>query len=180
MTGNTDIKNYARLLLANEQQAAKVYWHLYPAADANARDQPYPEQGLSLSPGFQCCTESVPKAYAILSQLEMSRIGSLVPGCEFNGQIPLSNLTISFRFWGAQRVQIAAIQILPVTPVNEVGYLHARFVFSLTLSQYMYDTEWVRNVYSYTQGELTSPDYGDEWKVGPNGLTQPSRPHELS
>jgi endo-1,3(4)-beta-glucanase len=44
--GNADLKNYARLLLATEQQAAKLYWHLYPAADGNARDQPYPEASL--------------------------------------------------------------------------------------------------------------------------------------
>ena len=44
--GNTDLQNLARLLLANEQQAAQVYWHLYPSADSNGRDQPYPEAGL--------------------------------------------------------------------------------------------------------------------------------------
>ncbi|THH05220.1 hypothetical protein EW146_g9962 [Bondarzewia mesenterica] len=41
--GDTDIKNYARLLLASEQHAAQVYWHMYPEANSTDRDQPYPE-----------------------------------------------------------------------------------------------------------------------------------------
>ncbi|KAH7240148.1 glycosyl hydrolase family 81-domain-containing protein [Fusarium redolens] len=51
-------------------------------------------------------------------------------------------------FWGAEKVQIAAIQILPVTPVNEV----------------MYDAEWVSNVFSYTMPELANASYADSWK----------------
>jgi len=46
VTGNVDIQNYARLLIATEQHAAQVYWHLYPRASSTHRDQPYPEQGL--------------------------------------------------------------------------------------------------------------------------------------
>lgn len=53
-----------------------------------------------------------------------------------------------FRFWGAQRVQIAAIQILPVTPVNE----------------HIYVAPWVNNVISYTAGELADGTYDDAWK----------------
>ena len=58
--GDTDIKNYARLLLASEQHAAQVslrrmfmvnqlmimdqtYWHMYPEANSTGRDQPYPD-----------------------------------------------------------------------------------------------------------------------------------------
>ena len=41
-TGNTALKNYARLLVATEQQAAQVYWHLYPSAGVSDRDNPYP------------------------------------------------------------------------------------------------------------------------------------------
>ena len=38
--------------------------------------------------------------------------------------------------------------MLPVTPANE----------------YMYDSEWVNNVYTYAQTELTDPTVGDDWK----------------
>lgn len=41
--GDTDMYNYARLLLASEQAAAQVYWHLYPAYSTTQRDNPYPE-----------------------------------------------------------------------------------------------------------------------------------------
>jgi endo-1,3(4)-beta-glucanase len=51
-------------------------------------------------------------------------------------------------FWGTQKSEIAAIQILPVTPVNEA----------------LYDTEWVENVWEYTMPELLDPTIGDEWK----------------
>ena len=54
-------------------------------------------------------------------------------------------LLILGRFWGAEKSEIAAIQILPVTPVNE----------------YLYDTAWVENVFSYTASE----DAEDEWSV---------------
>ncbi|KAH8928622.1 glycoside hydrolase family 81 protein [Atractiella rhizophila] len=113
--GNNDIKNYARLLLANEIQAAQIYWHLYPAADGNARDQPYPEQ-------------------AFRNLITVGNVEDWQSG--------------AWLFWGDQRVEIAAIQILPVTPVNEL----------------MYDATWVRNVISYTSGELGNASYGDEWK----------------
>jgi endo-1,3(4)-beta-glucanase len=46
VTGNTNIQNYARLLIATEQHAAQVYWHMYPNTGTNDRDQPYPEQGM--------------------------------------------------------------------------------------------------------------------------------------
>lgn len=52
------------------------------------------------------------------------------------------------RFWGAQKVEIASIQILPVTPVNE----------------YLYDATWAKNVWSYTAGEVADPTIDDEWK----------------
>lgn len=44
VTGRKDIVKYCRLLIAMEQHAAKVYWHLYPESDGAARDQPYPER----------------------------------------------------------------------------------------------------------------------------------------
>ena len=46
VSGNTDVYNYARMLLAQEQHAAQVYWHMYPSQSSTDRDQPYPEQGL--------------------------------------------------------------------------------------------------------------------------------------
>ncbi|KAJ6620303.1 glycoside hydrolase family 81 protein [Mycena sp. CBHHK59/15] len=52
-------------------------------------------------------------------------------------------------FWGAQRSEVAAIQILPVTPINEG----------------MYDTAWLNGVWSYVSGELVDPAVGDEWKA---------------
>ncbi|KAF7359182.1 Glycoside hydrolase family 81 protein [Mycena sanguinolenta] len=52
-------------------------------------------------------------------------------------------------FWGAQRSEIAAIQILPVTPINEG----------------LYDTPWLTSVWPYVAGELVDPTVGDEWKA---------------
>ncbi|KAG6853670.1 hypothetical protein C0991_002469 [Blastosporella zonata] len=115
VTGNTDIKNYARLLIASEQHAAQVYWHLYPTASATSRDQPYPEQGLR----------------------NLVTIGNVM---DFQSG--------AWLFWGAQKVEIAAIQILPVTPINE----------------YMYDAAWAQAVHDYTLPELNDPTIGDEWK----------------
>ncbi|KAF5562470.1 glycoside hydrolase family 81 [Fusarium phyllophilum] len=107
--------NFARLLVAMEQHAARVYWHLYPSAGKDDPTNPYPE-------------------------------------AEFRDLITVGNVmdwqTGAWLFWGAEKVQIAAIQILPVTPVNEV----------------MYDAEWVNNVFSYTMPELTSASYADSWK----------------
>jgi len=51
-------------------------------------------------------------------------------------------------FWGAEKVEISSIQILPVTPVNE----------------YLYDSAWASAVYSYTSGELADPTIADDWK----------------
>lgn len=52
------------------------------------------------------------------------------------------------RFWGSQKVEIAAIQMLPVTPVNEN----------------MYDAAWVENVYQYASDEIADPTISDDWK----------------
>lgn len=46
VTGNNDIVQFSRLLLATEQHAAQVYWHMYPDQSSTDRDQPYPEQEL--------------------------------------------------------------------------------------------------------------------------------------
>ncbi|KAJ7700255.1 glycoside hydrolase family 81 protein, partial [Mycena olivaceomarginata] len=51
-------------------------------------------------------------------------------------------------FWGAQRSEIAAIQILPVTPINEG----------------LYDTAWITSVWSYVAAEMVDPSVGDDWK----------------
>ncbi|KAF5375528.1 hypothetical protein D9615_009199 [Tricholomella constricta] len=115
VTGNTNVKSYARLLIANEQHAAQVYWHLYPKASATDRDQPYPEVGLR----------------------NLVTIGNVM---DFQAG--------AWLFWGAQKVQIAAIQILPVTPINE----------------YMYDATWAQAMYDYTLIELNDPSFGDEWR----------------
>ncbi|KAF5552869.1 glycoside hydrolase family 81 [Fusarium mexicanum] len=107
--------NFARLLLAIEQQAARKYWHLYPSAGEDDPANPYPE-------------------------------------AKFRDLITVGNVmdwqTGAWLFWGAEKVQIAAIQILPVTPVNEV----------------MYDAEWVSNVFAYTMPELTNASNADSWK----------------
>ncbi|KAG5729861.1 putative endo-1,3(4)-beta-glucanase 2 [Termitomyces sp. T112] len=114
-TSNAEIKNYARLLIATEQHAAQVYWHLYPTASATGRDQPYPEQSLR----------------------DLVTIGNVMDW-----------QAGAWLFWGAQKIEIAAIQILPVTPVNE----------------YMYDPAWAQAVHDYTIQELNNATYGDEWK----------------
>ncbi|CAL8124059.1 unnamed protein product [Orchesella dallaii] len=51
-------------------------------------------------------------------------------------------------FWGAERIQIAAIQILPLTPIG----------------QYNYDREWMEGVIDYCKVELDDSAYGDDFK----------------
>jgi endo-1,3(4)-beta-glucanase len=83
-----DFVNYAKLLVATEQQAAQVYWHLYPQKSQTDRDNPYPEP-------------------AVRNLVTMGNVMDFQAG--------------AWLFWGSQKVQIAAIQILPIIPVNEVG-----------------------------------------------------------
>ncbi|KIY43569.1 glycoside hydrolase family 81 protein [Fistulina hepatica ATCC 64428] len=115
ISGNSLLQQYSVLLLATEQHAAQVYWHLYPDAEATARDQPYPEQ-------------------AVRDLVTMGNIMDYQAG--------------AWLYWGSETVEIAAIQILPVTPVNE----------------YLYDAEWARQVINYTANELSNSSYDDAWK----------------
>jgi endo-1,3(4)-beta-glucanase len=85
---NNDYVNYAKLLIASEQHATQVYWHLYPEQSAQDRDNPYPEEGLR----------------------SLVTIGNV-----------LDWQSGAFLWWGSQKVQIASIQILPLTPINEVN-----------------------------------------------------------
>ncbi|KAK4235357.1 glycosyl hydrolase family 81-domain-containing protein [Achaetomium macrosporum] len=110
-----DYVNYAKLLIATEQQASQVYWHLYPQKGQADRDNPYPEP-------------------AVRNLVTMGNVMDWQSG--------------AWLFWGAQRSLIAAIQILPLIPVNEA----------------LYDTQWVENMWSYTMPELVDPTIGDEWK----------------
>lgn len=80
--------NYAKLLVASEQQATRVYWHLYPEKSSQDLDNPYPEEGLR----------------------SLATIGNV-----------LDWQSGAFLWWGSQKVQIAAIQILPLIPINEVS-----------------------------------------------------------
>jgi endo-1,3(4)-beta-glucanase len=84
-----DYVNYAKLLVATEQQGAKMYWHMYPSQSSTARDNPYPESGI--------------RSLITIGNVEDWQSGAWL-------------------FWGAQRSEIAAIQILPITPINEVGF----------------------------------------------------------
>ena len=84
-----DYVNYAKLLIATEQQAAQVYWHLYPQEEQTDRDNPYPEP-------------------AVRNLVTMGNVMDWQSG--------------AWLFWGSEKSEIAAIQILPVTPVNEVGH----------------------------------------------------------
>ena len=85
-----DYVRYAKLLIATEQHAARVYWHLYPSQDENDANTPYPE------PQFR----------------DLITVGNVM---DFQAG--------AWLFWGAQRVQISAIQMLPIIPVNEVRIL---------------------------------------------------------
>ncbi|KAF8191514.1 glycoside hydrolase family 81 protein [Mycena galopus ATCC 62051] len=55
----------------------------------------------------------------------------------------------AWTFWGAQRSEITAIQILPITPINEG----------------LYDTPWLQSVWPYVAAEMVDPTVGDEWKA---------------
>ncbi len=88
-TLSQDYVNYAKLLLATEQQGAQVYWHLYPQQSETARDNPYPEP-------------------EVRSLVTMGNVMDYQSG--------------AWLFWGAEKSEIAAIQILPVIPVNEVSF----------------------------------------------------------
>lgn len=102
-------------MLATEQQAAQIYWHLYPQQGETDRDNPYPEAG-------------------VRKLVSMGNVMDFQSG--------------AWLFWGAQRVQISGIQVLPVTPVNEV----------------LYDKQWVDNMWDYTMPELVDPSIGDDFK----------------
>ena len=80
--------NYAKLLVATEQDASRIYYHLYPQLSQTDRDNPYPEP-------------------AVRDLVSMGNVEDWQSG--------------AFLFWGSQRVEITAIQILPLTPVNEVS-----------------------------------------------------------
>jgi endo-1,3(4)-beta-glucanase len=82
-----DYVNYAKFLVATEQHASQVYWHLYPSQDPNDSNTPYPESEVR----------------------DLVTIGNV-----------MDYQAGAFLWWGSQKVQIAAIQILPVIPVNEV------------------------------------------------------------
>ncbi|KAJ7099939.1 glycosyl hydrolase family 81-domain-containing protein, partial [Mycena belliarum] len=112
--GNTDLKNWARLLWATEVDGAQSYWHLYPRA--NDPDTPYPEAELR-------------------NLVTMGNVMDFQAG--------------AFTFFGTQRSEIAAIQILPVTPINEG----------------MYDTAWLNGVWNYVSPEMANPSVSDEWKA---------------
>jgi endo-1,3(4)-beta-glucanase len=53
-------------------------------------------------------------------------------------------------FWGAERIQIAAIQILPLTPMG----------------MYTYNRDWLVDVLPYCKEELDDPEKGDAFKSG--------------
>ncbi|OAQ61840.2 glycoside hydrolase family 81 protein [Pochonia chlamydosporia 170] len=112
---SSEYVNFAKLLVATEQHAAKVYWHLYPDLAESDRDNAYPEP-------------------EIRKLVTMGNVLDWQAG--------------AWLFWGNEKVQIAAIQILPLTPINEE----------------LYDDKWVRNVWNYTMPELLDPAIGDEWK----------------
>ena len=134
MTRNVDIQNYARLLIATEQHAAQVYWHLYPRASSAHRDQPYPEQGL--------------RDLVTIGNVQDWQAGAWLYVVVRRFLMLLTDMCSNDSFWGNQKIQIAAIQILPVTPINE----------------YMYDATWAQAVYDYTQEELNNSTYDDSWK----------------
>ncbi|CAG7831711.1 unnamed protein product [Allacma fusca] len=56
--------------------------------------------------------------------------------------------TGAWLFWGAERIQIAAIQILPLTPIG----------------QYTFDAPWMEQVLNYCMDELNNPAQGDAFK----------------
>jgi endoglucanase Acf2 len=107
---------YAQLLLASEQQAARVYWHLYPQQSATDPNNPYPEASV--------------RALTTMGNVQDWQTGA-------------------FLWWGSQKSEIAAIQMLPVTPVNEL----------------LYDAQWVQNVWQYTASEFADPTIADSWFV---------------
>lgn len=111
-----DYVNYAKLLVATEQQGAQVYWHLYPQQSSTDPNNPYPEA-------------------AVRNLVTMGNVEDWQSG--------------AWLFWGAEKSEIAAIQMLPITPINEV----------------LYDTQWVNNVWSYAQNEIVDPTIADDWYV---------------
>jgi endo-1,3(4)-beta-glucanase len=74
------------------------------------------------------------------------------PEQAFRNLITIGNVMDSqagaWLFWGGQRIQISAIQILPLTPIGQVYY----------------DKEWVDNLVPYCKEELEDPALGDEFK----------------
>ncbi|KAF8310367.1 glycoside hydrolase family 81 protein [Clavulina sp. PMI_390] len=115
VTGQTDIYNWCRLLIATEQHGVQTYWQMNPSSSSTDRDQPYPEP-------------------AVRNLVTMGNVEDWQSG--------------AWLFWGSEKSEIAAIQMLPVTPINEVTV----------------NPTWANNVFNYAQSELTDPTIGDEWK----------------
>ncbi|KAH7101493.1 glycosyl hydrolase family 81-domain-containing protein [Auriculariales sp. MPI-PUGE-AT-0066] len=114
VTRNSELRDFARLLIATEQ-AAGIYWHLNPHASPSDLDEPYPEPEL--------------RSLVTIGNVMQWQAGAWL-------------------FWGSQKAQIAAIQVLPVIPVNELYYR----------------SPWVADMLRYVQSELDDPSVGDEWK----------------
>jgi len=78
------------------------------------------------------------------------------PEKPFREKITVGNLyasSVDFKLhWSypAEKIQVAAIQILPVTVMGET----------------FYDKEWIKNVVPYCQNELQNAFYAEDWKSG--------------
>ena len=111
---NAQLRDWSRLLLAQEQTSAQMYWHMDPT-EIITDETVYPEAGMR----------------------NLVTVGNV-----------MDYQSGAWLFWGAEKVQIAAIQILPLTPVNE----------------YLYEKKWINAVTQYAANELTSSNFSDDWK----------------
>lgn len=140
-TNNTNLRNFARMLVAIEQDGAKTYWHMDPAASSTARDNPYPEQGLRnlvtigtlslvckvhrLMEHRQCsglaewCV-----SYSITPCCHCSNIASQAPGCRFSTKVIIVAL-ICRQFLGYSRPNHVADRCNP-DPTGHADQRYAR------------------------------------------------------
>jgi len=111
-SGNTNLADFARILLATEIQSVQYYWHLYPHA---TWETPYPEQAL--------------RNLVTIGNVQSVQAGAWI-------------------WWGAEKSEIASIQLLPYHPISEL----------------IVDKQWAQAMYNYTSVEFSDPTVGDGWK----------------
>ena len=132
----------SQLLLASEIQSVRNYWHLYPQATS---ETPYPEQA------FRSLTS--------VGNVEDTQSGAWLYVSAFHLLLSLPSILIfDHSFWGAQRLEISGIQMVPFTAIT---------------GEYVIDQAWGQAAYTYTSVEFNNPSVGAGMFPAPLPLSTP-------